>query len=88
MTCDHDGFEAFVGVHRLAIPEGDPITGYAADIKIRCKKCKLPFRFIGLIPGASSREPRTSFRGEELRAPIEPAPDAPRWEDTLDVGHA
>ena len=89
MTCEHNDFEAFVGVHRLADQEGGPIRRYTADVKIRCKACGLPFRFLGVDRGMSFSQPMASFHGDELRAPLAPAPDAPRWEQNADlVGHA
>lgn len=87
--CNHDEFQAVVGVHRLAEHEGGPIRRYTADVKIRCKACGLPFRFLGVDRGMSFSRPTTSFDGDELRAPLEPAPDASRWEQNADaVGHA
>ena len=71
--CEHMNFDASVGVGRLSHDEGGPITGYTADIKVRCRDCGLPFRFIGIAAGNHFAEPRVSVDGTELRAPLEPA---------------
>jgi len=81
--CHHLEFETRVAVGRLSETEGGPITGYAADIQIRCKACKQPFQFLGVSEGVSRTKPTGSaLYREELRAPIAPAiPGAPSWED-------
>lgn len=71
--CEHPEFSAMVRVGRLSKDDGGPITGYTADVKVECAKCRLPFRFIGLTAGNHYAEPRVSMDGTELRAPIEPA---------------
>lgn len=45
---------------------------FSADIRIRCKDCNEPFRFLGVEPGLSTYRPMCSVDGLELRAPIEP----------------
>ena len=65
-------FSAQVNVGRLSENEGGHITGYAADIRIKCAECGLPFRFMGLECGNSRYEPKVSVDATELRAPIEP----------------
>lgn len=59
-------------VSRLTNVEGGPVTGYSADIRVRCAQCDLPFRWMGLPGGLSRDQPATSLAGDELRAPIEP----------------
>lgn len=82
MACEHLEFEACVDVNRLSREEGGPITGYNAEIQIRCRECKTPFSFKGVPAGSSYSHPTVSaVYGEELRTPIEPAPGAPSWED-------
>lgn len=73
LACEHENFRAEVKVGRLSREEGGPITGYCADVKVKCVACGLPFRFIGLAAGNHFAEPRVSVDGTELRAPIEPA---------------
>ena len=73
MTCEHNSFAAHVDVHRLSHVDGGPITGYSAEIHIKCVECGLPFRFLGLPFGSHHAEPRLSADSTELRAPIEPA---------------
>lgn len=71
--CEHLNFRADVKVGRLSETDGGPITGYCADVTVKCADCGLPFRFIGLAAGNHHSEPRVSIDGTELRAPIEPA---------------
>lgn len=73
ITCKHEEFKAVVGVHRLTETEGGPVTGYTADVNIKCLQCGLPFRFRGFQAGSHFAEPRVSVDSTELRAPIEPA---------------
>ena len=79
--CVHPEFETRARIVRLTDTEGGPVTGYKADIQICCAKCQLPFRFIGLSAGSSPSYPTISLLGDELRAPIEPAADAPTWDE-------
>lgn len=68
-ACAHKDFEASVAVYRLLD------TGrFSADVRIRCKECGQPFRFIGVRAGLSPYEPRASVDATELRAPIAPGP--------------
>jgi hypothetical protein len=73
MECAHESFQATTSVGRLSRVEGGPVTGYTADIAIKCSECGLPFRFIGIAAGNHHAEPRVSIDGTELRAPLEPA---------------
>lgn len=72
-TCQHKQFCASVEVGRLSKNENGPITGYTADVRIKCAECGLPFRFIGIECGSSPFAPKVSVDATELRAPIEPA---------------
>lgn len=71
--CEHENFAANVRVGRLTKDDGGPVTGYCADVTVKCVDCGLPFRFIGLNAGNHFAEPRVSVDGTELRAPLEPA---------------
>lgn len=71
-TCEHLNFGADCRVGRLTDKEGGAVTGYTIDVKVKCKECGLPFRFLGLPHGYSFVEPSVSADGTELRAPIEP----------------
>lgn len=71
MSCEHEEFDSFVGVHRIT-NEAGVVIAYAADIRITCTKCGQPFRFLGLDIGLSSIEPMCSFDGTEARMPISP----------------
>lgn len=65
--CSHNIFDCSVIVSRL-----EDILGFSADIRITCRDCGTPFRFIGVPGGFSMREPMASPGGIELRCPIEP----------------
>jgi hypothetical protein len=72
-TCKHENFQCEARIGRLSHEEGGPITGYTAEIRVKCTECGLPFRFIGLAAGSHYASPTVSIDGEELHAPIEPA---------------
>ncbi len=76
MNCSHVNFESYVSVGRIH-EEGKPevITGYTADIVIRCADCKIPFEFVGVPGGYSPTQPMVNFDATELRAPIKPSSD-------------
>ncbi len=71
--CTHENFVAKVDVHRLSKKELGPITGYTADVTVKCAVCDLPFRFLGVRAGISFKEPSVSADALELRTPLEPA---------------
>jgi hypothetical protein len=71
--CPHEDFAAQVEVNRLTAGEGGPVTGYSADITIRCIGCGEPFRWTGCPAGLSPARPMVSPDEETLRAPIRPA---------------
>lgn|GEM_PF-2088059 len=71
--CAHLRFECRADIGRLSDEDGGPITGYTANIQVKCADCGLAFRFIGLPAGNHFCEPRVSVDGLELRAPLEPA---------------
>lgn len=73
MSCEHKKFKAEVNVARLQESEGAIVSGYSADIKIKCADCDIDFEFVGLEAGLSSFGPRVSIDSTELRAPIKPA---------------
>jgi len=74
--CQHEHFAAHVEVNRLTDAEGGPVTGYAADITVRCAACGQPFEWIGVPGGLSPGQPMCSVDRTELRAPIHPAAPA------------
>lgn len=78
--CEHETFHTDVGVHRLTncrMPTGGPVTGYTADITVRCVECGERFRWLGLDQGVHPGHPTVSVNGLEMRAPLcpESAPD-------------
>jgi hypothetical protein len=83
--CDHPAFVASVNVTRLTATDDGPITGYSADIRIKCGRCGLPFRFLGAPGGLYPAHPTTSLIGDELRAPL--APIDPFVAALMECGH-
>lgn len=79
MSCQHLNFAASVNVCRLtADTNPELVIGYAADVKINCADCGMPFEFVGLPKGisATNSKPTVSMDGMELRAPLVPSTDA------------
>lgn len=71
--CDHTMFYIHGKVARLTdSDESEVVTGYRADITIKCVQCQMPFEFVGLPAGFHHAEPTTSFDARELRCPIKP----------------
>ena len=62
--CEHRQFESSVDVYRPTATEGGEVTGYQADIRIRCADCRLPFQFIGLPGGVSQQWPARSLAAD------------------------
>lgn len=60
-ACEHHNFAASVKVARLTHTENGPVTGYTADVTVKCADCGLPFRFLGLAAGNHYAEPRVSM---------------------------
>jgi hypothetical protein len=73
--CQHEQFEVMAKVVRLTDGDNGPVTGYTADIRIKCVQCEMPFEFIGVPGGYSPSQPMVNFDGTELRAPIRPSSD-------------
>lgn len=65
--CRHEDFEAWVEVNRF-----EDTGRFMADVRVHCKECMLPFRFIGLPVGMLWENPAMSVDGCEARLPIEP----------------
>ncbi len=76
-VCPHADFAAEVEVNRLTSVEGGPVTGFWADIRVRCADCGEPFRWIGVPVGAMADRPACSVDETELRAPLRPASSDP-----------
>jgi hypothetical protein len=72
--CDHHQFYAEVSVARLTeTEESEKVTGFRADVKIRCVECQQEFEFIGVPQGYHVSSPTINIDGTELRLPIKPA---------------
>ena len=67
MPCEHEDFEASVDVTRLT-----DTKRFAADVRIRCRQCGLPFRFIGLPCGSDLNGAAVSVDGTEARLAVAP----------------
>lgn len=66
-NCQHMNFSAHVTVNRI-----EDKGRFAADVRIRCAECNLPFQFLGLAPGLDSHGARVSIDGQEARLAIAP----------------
>lgn len=71
--CEHFNFESHARIGRLTDDEGGPVTGYSADIRIKCSDCGHPFTWVGVPFGYSPAQPMVSVDGQQLRAPITPS---------------
>ncbi|HSZ58578.1 MAG TPA: hypothetical protein VK797_23120 [Tepidisphaeraceae bacterium] len=65
--CTHEDFAAEVDVHRL-----EDTGRFQADVRINCRCCGLPFRFIGLPAGLDLNGAATSVDATEGRFSIAP----------------
>jgi hypothetical protein len=70
--CQHNNFKGNVEVNRLTDTDSGRVTGYAADIKVNCADCSMPFQWLGTQSGLDYRKPMCSADRTELRAPIIP----------------
>lgn len=66
----HRHFAADVVVHSLAADHGEPVSGYAVNVTLKCTDCGDRMRFGGLPSGDSAAGPRVSPDGYELRVPV------------------
>lgn len=76
-ACPHGNFDVHAEVSRLSETDGGPVTGYSADIRVNCRDCAEPFRWVGLQAGLMRDRPMVSVDETELRAPIRPASSDP-----------
>ena len=70
--CAHMTFSANVAVNRI-----EDKGRFAADIRIKCAECGLPFQFMGLEPGLDMNGARVSLDGLEARMAICPQGKVP-----------
>lgn len=66
--CDHPEFAAIVDVNRF-----EDSKGFMAEIRIRCSRCNLPFRFLGLPLGLHMAGAAMAVDGLEARIAIAPS---------------
>jgi len=66
-ACQHADFIANVAVNRL-----EDSGRFSADVRIQCKDCGIPFRFIGLPAGLDLNGAATSADATEARLAIAP----------------
>lgn len=76
--CAHMNFTAQVKVARI-----EDKGAFAADIRIRCAECGLPFQFLGLKPGVDMQGARVSIDGLEARMAICPQGQVPSPMDNI-----
>lgn len=82
--CMHVDFEAHVAVNRLF---NDPMVeerapdlfpdGFNAEVRVNCRDCGEPFRFVGCKAGLRPDRPMVDPAETELRVPIRPASSDP-----------
>lgn len=68
MPCQHQNFEADVDVNRL-----EDSGRFCADIRIKCRDCGRPMRFLGLPMGLDFNGAAVNPNGQEARLAIHPA---------------
>lgn len=73
-------FSAHVAVNRI-----EDKGRFAADVRIRCADCGLPFQFMGLEPGIDMNGARVSLDGLEARMAICPQGQQPSPADALAI---
>ena len=76
-ACPHDRYAVDLDVRPLAGPDGRPVPGSLAELRIACADCREQFRFTGLPVGLAAGQPMVSPDHTELRAPIRPAAQDP-----------
>jgi hypothetical protein len=65
--CHHHVFDAQVEVNRI-----EDIGRFTADVRITCRECGVPMRFLGLPLGLDYNSATVSFDGLEARLGIHP----------------
>lgn len=71
--CLHENFNVSAEIVRLMASDGqEPPERFAADIRVTCRDCGLPFRFIGLPHGVDFNGAAVSADGTEGRFCIAP----------------
>lgn len=63
--CKHEEFESSIFVNRL-----EDSGRFTADVRIWCKQCQEPFRFLGLPTGVDLNGASVSVDGMEARLAI------------------
>ena len=70
-------FASSVGIARMTKVEGGPVTGFMAEIRIKCADCGVEMQFLGLQPGCDTQGARVSLDGLEANIAITPAGTSP-----------
>lgn len=65
--CRHLRFKGNLAVNRL-----EDTGQFTTDITVHCFDCKLPFQFLGLLPGVDLNGARVSVDGREAHLAIAP----------------
>lgn len=78
--CPHMNFRATVNVNRI-----EDKGAFAADVRIVCHECGLPFQFLGLEPGLDMQGARVSMDGLEARLAICPQGAKPSPMDNIAI---
>lgn len=86
--CPHMNFQVEADVHRLTKTENGPVTGYMADLRIRCVDCGRRFQFIGLPAGMNMSGATVSIDALEAHLAICPQGEDPSVLDKIAVHFA
>ena len=70
--CSHEDFYVTANIARLTKTEGGKVTGYMAEVSVKCLQCNTPFQFLGLEPGHDTQGARVSLDGLEANIAITP----------------
>lgn len=78
IRCPHMNFRANVTVNRI-----EDRGAFAADVRVWCADCNLPFQFLGLEAGLDMQGARVSVDGLEARMAICPQGQSPSPFDNI-----
>lgn len=71
--CQHMNFEVYANVCRMTDDkDAKVVTGFLADVTIKCAECAKPFQFLGLPMGIDTQGARVSVDGLKARLAISP----------------
>lgn len=69
--CGHTAFTANVDIVRLT-NDGGTLTGFQADVTVKCLECETPFVWLGVPGGLNLDGVAVGVDGQQLRAACAP----------------